>query len=284
MADSEPITFNVSGKIPAPVFVDTGAKSTKSTESAEVKDSSCPPRINALDINDLERFHSQLVNDSPPPPPPYAGVDPGDQSQRRKIIQKIAMYRSNYAKILKDFDLTKLDKRSVSELESLLEDVQYMVSTRKTLDSSRMMLLGGLYITESVAPIAKIRLQGLTAKCMNSPEVMEAWDECSIKYMDSIAADPLNRLMLSILMLSVSTHRENTALLTSKHVGEPTRPDSSTQPPAQPDQTTTKRVSAAAADMAQAINDLDTAVESAAEVEQFPYVAEPCTDEPEISA
>jgi hypothetical protein len=207
------------------------------------------------------------------------------------------MYRSNYAKILKDFDLTKLDKRSVSELESLLEDVQYMVSTRKTLDSSRMMLLGGLYITESVAPIAKIRLQGLTAKCMNSPEVMEAWDECSIKYMDSIAADPLNRLMLSILMLSVSTHRENTALLTSQHVGEPTSQPvdlhacASTQPPAQPDQTTTKKVSAAAADMAQAINDLDTAVESAAEVEQFPYVAEPCplmdkmrTDEPEISA
>jgi hypothetical protein len=213
-------TFEVTGKIPA---VSTNSPSDSSGHRASMESSSKPDvSPGEFTLNDLEAFTGEML-DKPPMQSgrmhsEYAPNAFGSEERtaRRKLIQKIGMYRANYTKILKDFDLSRLDSKSLDELRLILVDVEYMVSTRKTLDSSRMMLLGGLYCVESVGPLVKCKLQGLTAKCMNSSEVMDSWDEVAIKYSDAIAADPLNRLMLTLMMAAVSTHKENSAVIASQ--------------------------------------------------------------------
>ena len=139
--------------------------------------------------------------------PPHSASD--NAETRRKLIRKISSYVHIFKNECKDLDCKNLGKKSTYELQLLLEDVEFMVSTRRTLDKTRGVFVMGCIAGEEIGQMVGLKLKGFTQKIVNEPEILSTWDEISIKYDNAIITDPIHRLSLSLIMLAMATHKEN---------------------------------------------------------------------------
>jgi hypothetical protein len=168
----------------------------------------------------VEPFAPQLVvSDSNVIPdfdaaPQSEGLNAGiaDNEARRKLIRKISAYVSVFKNECRDLDCKNLGKRSTNELYLLLEDVEFMVSTRRTLDKTRGVFVMGCIAGEEIGQMLGLKLKGFAGKIVNEPEILSTWDELSIKYDSAIMTDPVHRLSLSLLMVAMATHKENSSI------------------------------------------------------------------------
>jgi hypothetical protein len=136
-----------------------------------------------------------------------------DKTQRRKLIRKISRYKALFSKELTEIsgNLEGLGSKSLDELIDLENDVSFMVSTRKSLQASRSMFIGGLTIGEGLSHHVGLKLKGLTQVASNNVELLETVDEISVKYEEIFSVDPVTRLglILTQLILAVDTHNRN---------------------------------------------------------------------------
>ena len=128
---------------------------------------------------------------------------------RRKLIRKISSYLHIFKNECKELDCKNLGKRSTYELQLLLEVVEFMVSTRRSLDKTRGVFVMGCIAGEEIGQMVGLKLKGFTQKIVNEAEILSTWDEISIKYDNAIITDPIHRLSLSLIMLAIATHKEN---------------------------------------------------------------------------
>jgi len=131
--------------------------------------------------------------------------------RKRQIINKIRKYKELFKKDTDEFDTSYVWVRSLSDLETLLENVEFCVAVRQSGKHSRTIFLSGLQIWEQLGKKLRFQLDGLTGVAAQSPELMETVDECSIKYSNDMAVDPLYRLAMHIGQLSLAIHHANSS-------------------------------------------------------------------------
>jgi hypothetical protein len=139
-----------------------------------------------------------------------AGGDADTSAQkRREIIRKIIRYRTIFKAEVVDLDLENLGEKSLSELQNLLLDTEFLVSTRRAQGATRSMFLATTTILESVGPHAGFKLNGLTNVCSMNEDLLTTVDEVSVKYEKQLMIDPIARLGLIMAQLRLAVHRHN---------------------------------------------------------------------------
>ena len=136
------------------------------------------------------------------------------EKNRTTIIRKLRQYAKTFPLELEDLfsangKLTNLQNMTMTELETLLSEVQYTISTARSANAIRSMFLGSVQISESIGPYMGLDLRGLAGVCSKSQDVLLTVDEIAIKYGNFIEIDPIHRLGVSMLQLIIAVDQHN---------------------------------------------------------------------------
>ena len=137
--------------------------------------------------------------------------------EKTTIIRKLRQYAKTFPTELEDLfsaetkngKLTNLQNMTMTELETLLSEVQYTISTARSANAIRSMFLGSVQISESIGPYMGLDLRGLASVCQKSQDVLLTVDEIAIKYGNFIEIDPIHRLAASMLQLVIAVDQHN---------------------------------------------------------------------------
>lgn len=90
--------------------------------------------------------------------------------ERRSLVRRLARYKKVFPEEVSELaaELEGLSYKSPEELASLLEEVQFLVETRRSTAQARGLFLAGLTMGEAAGPYVGLKLQGLTATAANS--------------------------------------------------------------------------------------------------------------------
>ena len=131
------------------------------------------------------------VKESEPTPMPEYIPDrktesPVASKEKTTIIRKLRQYAKTFPLELEDLfsangKLTNLQNMTMTELETLLSEVQYTISTARSANAIRSMFLGTVQISESIGPYMGLDLRGLAGVCSKSQDVLLTVDEIAIK-------------------------------------------------------------------------------------------------------
>jgi hypothetical protein len=107
-------------------------------------------------------------------------------------------------------ELDDLIHKSPEELAALLEEVQFLVETRRSTAQARGLFVAGLSMGEAAGASVGLRLQGLTATAASSEEILRTVDECALKYEGTVAPlDPALRLAMAVGQLVLAIDASN---------------------------------------------------------------------------
>ena len=158
------------------------------------------------------------VLSEPTPMPEYIPdrktESPGASKEKTTIIRKLRQYVKSFPMELEDLfsangKLTNLQNMTMEQLEMLLSEVQYTISTARSANAIRSMFLGSVQISESIGPYMGLDLRGLAGVCQKSQDVLLTVDEIAIKYGNFIEIDPIYRLSASMLQLIIAVDQHN---------------------------------------------------------------------------
>ena len=108
-------------------------------------------------------------------------------------------------------ELEGLSYKSPEELSSLLEEVQFLVETRRSTAQARGLFLAGLTMGEAASPYVGLKLQGLTATAASSEDLLRCVDECALKFEGCVQIDPVARLAMAVGQLALAVDGANRA-------------------------------------------------------------------------
>ena len=133
--------------------------------------------------------------------------------ERRSLVRRIARYKKVFPEEVSELaaELEGLSYKSPEELSSLLEEVQFLVETRRSTAQARGLFLAGLTMGEAAGPYVGLKLQGLTATAANSDELLRTVDECALKYEGVVQVDPVARLAMAVGQLALAVDGSNRA-------------------------------------------------------------------------
>jgi hypothetical protein len=96
-------------------------------------------------------------------------------------------------------------------LTALLEEVQFLVETRRSTAQARGLFLAGLTMGEAAGPYVGLKLQGLTQVARQSNDLLTTVDECALRYEAVVRVDPLARLAMCVGQLALAVDAGNRA-------------------------------------------------------------------------
>lgn len=143
-----------------------------------------------------------------------AQLTPAEEEARRVLLRRIQRYSAVFPEEVAGYDLSQLSTMSPTELERTLEDVVFLVESRRTTAQARGIFLAGLSLGEASGPYIGLKLSGphsLTATAANSADLMRTVDEIALKYEAIARIDPVHRLGLSLAQLALAVDRANRA-------------------------------------------------------------------------
>lgn len=131
--------------------------------------------------------------------------------EKRTIIVKINRYRSLFKEELTDLedDFKDLNAKTILQLENLLNDIQFNVESRRSMNSSRTLFLSGISLVEMTGSLAGLELHGMTQVCSQSPDLMKNVDEVALKYDYVAQIDPVVRLAMSVGQIALVVDASN---------------------------------------------------------------------------
>ena len=157
---------------------------------------------------DDERSDDEPRESAPPP------LSPAEEEARRVLLRRIQRYSAVFPEEVAGYDLTGLSTMSPAELERTLEDVVFLVESRRTTAQARGIFLAGLSLGEASGPYLGLKLSGrhsLTATAASSDDILRTVDEIALKYEAIARIDPVHRLGLSLAQLALAVDRANRA-------------------------------------------------------------------------
>ena len=159
-------------------------------------------------------------------------LTPEDVKIRRSLVRRIARYKAIFPNEITELaaELEGLTYKSPEELTALLEEVQFLVETRRTTAQARGLFLAGLSIGEAAGPHIGLNLQGLTLVASQSPDLLSTCDELALKYEGVVQIDPLARLAMAVGQLCLAVDATNRA----REAGA-TKSDTQESPATKPD-------------------------------------------------
>ena len=133
--------------------------------------------------------------------------------ERRTLVRRIARYKKVFPEEVSELaaELEGLSYKSPEELAALLEEIQFLVETRRSTAQARGLFLAGLTMGEAAGPYVGLKLQGLTATAANSDELLRTVDECALKYEGVVQVDPVARLAMAVGQLALAVDGANRA-------------------------------------------------------------------------
>jgi hypothetical protein len=141
-------------------------------------------------------------------------LSPDQVKLRRSLARRIASYKKVFPAEISELgsELDGLMYKSPEELATLLEEVQFLVETRRSTAQARGLFVAGLSMGEAAGGYAGLRLQGLTATAASSEEILRTVDECALKYEGTVAPlDPALRLAMAVGQLVLAVDASNRA-------------------------------------------------------------------------
>jgi len=164
--EATPEIFELSGNVPAVPRSERSA-TTEGHEAPTVHLSN----NSKIDISEAEFMEMRAnITDTPPPDSiPQELNELAPDSTRAELIRKISHYRTVFKNETRDLDYTGLGEKDVYELGQLLHETEYMISTRKSLASSRGMFVMGCAGVEQVSEVlGMFKLSGFTHKVVTN--------------------------------------------------------------------------------------------------------------------
>jgi hypothetical protein len=164
-----------------------------------------------------------------------APLSPVEEEARRVLLRRIQRYSAVFPDEVAGYDLSQLSTMSPAELERTLEDVVFLVESRRTTAQARGIFLAGLSLGEASGPYIGLKLSGphsLTATAANSTDILRTVDEIALKYESIARIDPVHRLGLSLAQLALAVDRANRAADKATVVTPPAAPATSKPAPA----------------------------------------------------
>jgi hypothetical protein len=154
--------------------------------------------------------HADLMDEDEPEPEPLSS---DEIKTRRSLVRRLARYKAVFpleTAELRD-ELEGLPHKSPEELTTLLEEVQFLVETRRSTVQARGLFLTGLTMGEAAGPYVGLKLQGLTQIARQSDDLLRSVDECALKYEEVVRLDPAARLAMCVGQLALAVDGANRA-------------------------------------------------------------------------
>lgn len=131
--------------------------------------------------------------------------------EKRNLIIKINRYRTLFKDELIDLeeDLKNINDKTILQLENLLNEIQFNVESRRSLNSARGLALSTISLMEMSGGLVGLELEGLTTVCSNSKDLMTNIDECALKYDVVYQIDPIIRLSMTIGQIALVVDASN---------------------------------------------------------------------------
>lgn len=147
-------------------------------------------------------------------PPP----SPADEEARRVLLRRIQRYSAVFPEEVAGYDLSGISTMSPAELERTLEDVVFLVESRRTTAQARALFIAGLSLGEAGGPYLGLQLSSphsLTATAAASQDLLRTIDEIALRYEAIARLDPVHRLGLSLAQLVLAVDRANKSASTT---------------------------------------------------------------------
>ena len=153
-----------------------------------------------------------------PTPAEQLREDPGvieletaeERSERQTLTTRVLRYTAAFPAETSSFKLTrkKLERRSLSELKQIENDVSHAVATRRTASALKSLFLAGVHVLEVGLPYAGLETQGLTGAVSRNEDLLATVDEVCIKRDVAVAVSPEIRLLtgLAQTVLALDSH------------------------------------------------------------------------------
>ena len=144
---------------------------------------------------------------------PELELSPDEVRERRSLVRRIARYKTVFPEEVSELaaELEGLTYKSPEELASLLEEVQFLVETRRSTAQARGLFLAATTMGEAAGPYVGLKLQGLTATAASSDEILRTVDECALKFEGVVQIDPVARLAMAVGQLALAVDGANRA-------------------------------------------------------------------------
>ena len=129
-----------------------------------------------------------------------------------KILRRrISRYKAVFPEEIEELEdqLKTVRELDEDQLRALLEEIQFVVETRRSVDSSRGMFLTGVGALESAGPYIGLKLKGLQSMCASQPRLLRNVDEVALKYDTVIRVDPVARLAMTVGQLALAVDASN---------------------------------------------------------------------------
>ena len=153
-----------------------------------------------------------------PTPAEQLREDPGvieletaeERSERQTLTTRVLRYTAAFPAETSSFKLTrkKLERRSLSELKQIENDVSHAVATRRTASALKSLFLAGVHVLEVGLPYAGLETQGLTGAVSRNADLLATVDEVCIKRDCAVAVSPEIRLLAGLgqTILAIDSH------------------------------------------------------------------------------
>ena len=152
-----------------------------------------------------------LAEDGPEEEP--EPLSPDETKVRRNLVRRIARYKAVFPAEVSELaaELEGLVHKSPEELANLLEEVQFLVETRRSTAQARGLFLAGLTMGEAAGPHVGLKLAGLTQIAAQSADLLTTVDECALKYEGVVQVDHMARLAMAVGQLCLAVDGANRA-------------------------------------------------------------------------
>ncbi len=140
--------------------------------------------------------------------------------EKLKLKSKIFQYRELFPKqlLVYDYKFADFDSMSIAEIQELLIEIQFAVSSRNSAGFTKQIYFSGVQLTERFGTMLNFQLQGLENALQQSQEVHDCLNELSLKYEDMMFMPPEMRLLHCTLQTALALHKVNSSNNTIKEV------------------------------------------------------------------
>ena len=153
-----------------------------------------------LDVSDFQEMDNNVT------------LSEEEKCEKRVIIRKLHSYYltfPNECGLRKGAIMDSVEINDIGQLKLLLNDVEHMISSGKSIGSGKNIFLVGTSVVEILSRKTPLKLQGLTSVCRESPELDSVIQELTIKYQNEVVLGPEQRLGLIMVGLCSQIHAHN---------------------------------------------------------------------------
>ena len=154
-----------------------------------------------------------------------------ERQERQTLTTRVLRYTAAFPAETSSFKISrkKLERRSLSELKQVENDVSHAVATRRTASALKGLFLAGVHLLEVGLPYAGLETAGLTGAVSRNEDLLATVDECAIKRDCAVAVSPEIRLLAGLgqTILAIDSHHR-----ANRPVAAPAPAETAAPPPA----------------------------------------------------